>query len=91
MDPNFDYGQTICVTSKGVEPVWLVSLQNHPVTWRNETSAPLSITFVAGKVTSGPIPPHGTWSYTPKLPLSLAYHVSTVGGLGRIQVLAPES
>jgi hypothetical protein len=91
MDPNFDYGQTICVTSKGVAPVWLVALQNQPVTWRNETSAPVSITFVAGKVTSGPIPPNGTWSYTPKLPLSLAYHVSTVGGLGRVQVLAPES
>ena len=91
MDPNFDYGQTICLTSKGIEPVWLVSLQNKPITWRNETSKPLSIAFVAGKVTSGPIPPHGTWTYTPKLPLSLAYRVSTEHGLGRIQVLAPES
>ena len=71
--------------------MWLVSLQNTPITWRNETSNPLSIAFVAGKVTSGPIPPHGTWTYTPKLPLSLAYRVSTEHGLGRIQVLAPES
>jgi hypothetical protein len=91
MDPNFDYGQTICVTATGVKPRWLVSRQNTPITWRNETSTPLSITFVAGHLHSGPIPPHGTWSYTPKYPLSLAYHVSTGPGLGRIQVLAPES
>jgi len=91
MDPNFDYGQTVCITSAGMKPTWLVSVQNMPVTWRNETSAPLSITFVAGHVHSDPIPAGGTWTYTPKYPLSLAYRVSTVDGLGRIQVLAPES
>lgn len=91
MDPNFDYGQTVCITAKGVKPNWLVSLQDKTITWQNETSEPVSVTFVGFNVKSGPIPPHGTWSYTPTLPLSYAYHVSSGGRLGRVQVLAPES
>jgi hypothetical protein len=91
MDPSFDYGQVICITGKGTKPNWLVSLQNKPITWQNETSKPVTVTFVGFKVASGPIPPHGTWSYTPKLPLSFAYHISSGTRLGRIQVLAPES
>jgi hypothetical protein len=91
MDPSFDYGQVICITAKGLRPNWLVSLQGKPITWRNQTSRPVSITLVAFPVKSGPIPPDGTWSYTPTLPLSFAYHVSSTERLGRIQVLAPES
>jgi hypothetical protein len=90
MDPNFDYGQVICITPRGAKPNWLVSLQGKRITWKNETAKPVSITFVAFQVHSGTIPPHGTWSYTPTLPLSLGYHVSSSPRLARIQVLAPE-
>jgi hypothetical protein len=91
MDPSFDFGQVVCITETGVRPRVLVSIAGQAVTWRNETSAPQSIRFVAFAAHSGPIPPGGTWSYTPKLPLSLAYHTSSSSRLAQVQVLARET
>ena len=89
-DPDFDYGQVACITATGVQPRVLVTIVGRQVTWRNETSAPQTISFVAFAAHSGPIPPGGTWSYTPKLPLSIAYRASTSKRLQQIQVLAQE-
>jgi hypothetical protein len=84
---SFAKGQVVCITDDGVEPRLLVAIVGNTITWRNETSEPQTVTFVAFDTHSGPIPPGGTWSYTPKLPLSLAYRVSTTERLGQIQVL----
>jgi hypothetical protein len=89
-DPSFDFGQTICITEAGVRPRVLVSIVEHPVTWRNTTSRPQWIRFVALHGRSGRIPPGGTWTFTPKLPLSIAYRSSSSKGLAQIQVLAQE-
>jgi hypothetical protein len=89
-DPSFDFGQTICITDTGVRPRVLVSIVGRTVTWRNTTSRPQSIRFVALKGRSGRIPPGGTWTYTPTLPLSIAYRSSSGEGLDQIQVLMQE-
>jgi hypothetical protein len=89
-DPSFDYGQVVCITEKGVQPQVLVSVAGEAVTWRNETSRPQAIRFAAFAAHSGPIPPGETWSYTPTLPLSIAYHASSSPRLAQIQVLAKE-
>ena len=76
-DPNFDYGQVVCITEQGVRPRVLVSVVGEAVTWRNETSSPQTMRFVAFAAHPGRSPPGGTWSYTPRLPLSFAYHASS--------------
>ena len=44
------------------------------MTWKNLTSVTVSIVFTYEGVNSGPIPPGGSWSFTPPHVESIAYH-----------------
>ena len=88
IDPNFDNGQTVLITAGSVRPLWLVSLVGKPIVFRNTTGSVKRVVFDHEPVRSGPIPPGGVWRYTPKLPLSLTYHVGSVQG--KVQVSSLE-
>ena len=77
IDPNFDMGQTVQITTKGLRPKWLVSLLDQPVTWQNLTGHALRVVFDHQAVESGLVPPGGSFKYTPKTPISMTYHVTT--------------
>jgi hypothetical protein len=76
-DPNFDYGFVVQITPSGFHPQWLVSGCCKPVTWRNLTGSPASVVFDHQLVDSGPIPPGGTFVFTPHNVQSIAYHSAT--------------
>jgi hypothetical protein len=80
IDPNFDTGQTVLLTSRGVRPLWLVSQVGKPVEFRNVSGSSKTVRFDHAAVDSGPIAPGAVFRYTPRLPLSLTYHVGTVEG-----------
>jgi hypothetical protein len=87
VDPNFDFGQTVFITTRGYRPAWLVSVVQVPVTFRNTTDRPQLVVFNHSAVRSGLIPPGGVFRYTPPNAVSVTYH----GGrghraVGRIQV-----
>jgi hypothetical protein len=86
VDPHFDFGQTIFITSTGFRPAWLVSAVHVPITFRNMTDRPQRIVFDHQPVRSGRIPPGGSWEYTPPLPISMTYHAVRGATDGRIQV-----
>ena len=88
IDPNFDTGQTVLVTATGARPLWLVSLVGTPVTFRNVSSTTKRVVFDHAAVRSGPIPPGGTFTWRPQLPLSYTYHVGRVRA--RVQVSSLE-
>lgn len=73
-DPNFDYGFVVQITDKGFHPQWLVSACCKAVTWKNLTGGPASVVFDHQLVNSGPIPPGGTFVFTPHNVQSIAYH-----------------
>lgn len=73
-DPYFDFGFMVQITPQGFHPQQLVSPCCQAITWRNLTSAPIAIVFDALQVDSGPIPPGGTFVFTPKNVESIAYH-----------------
>jgi len=79
VDPNFDSGLNIFITSTGFRPHWLVAPFHGTVTWHNDTGRSQVIVFDHQPVRSGVIRPGGTFSYTPSVPISIAYH----SGLGR--------
>ena len=86
VDPNFDFGQTIFITSAGFRPEWLVSSVHVPIAFRNMTGRAQRIVFDHQPVRSGPIPPGGEWDYTPSVPISMTYHAVRGPIDGRIQV-----
>ena len=88
IDPNFDTGQTVLMTADSAEPLWLVSLVGKPVTFRNVSSTTKRVVFDHAAVDSGPIPPGGTFTWRPTLPLSYTYQVGSVHA--RVQVSALE-
>jgi hypothetical protein len=73
-DPNFDYGFVVQITDRGFHPQWLVSACCKAVTWKNLTGSPASVVFDHQLVNSGPIPPGGTFVFTPHNVQSIAYH-----------------
>ncbi len=73
-DPNFDFGFTIRITDQGFHPQWLVSLCCKPVTWINDTNAPVKVVFDHQSVRSGQIAPGGTFVWKPKNVQSVTYH-----------------
>ena len=86
-DPNFDFGFTIRITDAGFHPKWLVSLCCKPVTWINDTNAPVKVVFDHQLVRSDPIPPGGTFVWKPKNVQSATYHDANDPSLrGIIQV-----
>jgi hypothetical protein len=86
-DPNFDFGFTVRITDQGFHPQWLVSLCCKPVTWINDTNAPVSVVFDHQLVRSGQIAPGGTFVWKPKNVQSVTYHdADDPGRHGVIQV-----
>ncbi|HXY71942.1 MAG TPA: hypothetical protein VEM41_05315 [Actinomycetota bacterium] len=81
VDPNFDFGLNIYITATGFKPHWLVAPYHGTITWHNDTSRSQRIVFDHQAVRSGVIPPGGTFTYTPDVPISMTYH----SGLGRVR------
>jgi hypothetical protein len=88
IDPNFDTGQTVLLTANSPRPLWLVSLVGKPVIFRNSSSTTKRVVFDHAAIDSGPIPPGGTFTWRPTLPLSYTYQVGHVHA--RVQVSALE-
>lgn len=78
---NFAYGNFVTFTDSGFQPHTLLAPFDTPIVWRNATSGPVTIRFdnFGESISSGPIPPGGTWSFNPHSEMSLAYH-SVRGG-----------
>jgi hypothetical protein len=76
-DPNFDFGYTVHITTKGFLPHWLVATCCQAITWQNLTGVTTSVVFDHLGVVSGPIPAGGTFTFTPKNVESIAYHSGT--------------
>jgi hypothetical protein len=88
--PGLDNGHTVHITNAGIQPRALTSLCCDPVVFKNETGAPISVTFNISKATSGPIAAGGSWSWTPPNPESVIYHLGTdLTKKGQIQVESP--
>ena len=89
-NPSFDEGHTVHLTSKGIQPLALASLCCDPVVFKNETAAPISVTFNVSKIKSGPIAPGATWQWVPPNPESVIYHVGAdLTQSGQIQIESP--
>ena len=73
-DPSFDFGFTIQITRDGFHPAWLVASCCQAITWKNLTQEPVSVAFDHQAVKSGPIPPGGTFVFTPQHVESITYH-----------------
>ena len=87
-DPSYDYGYVVQVTPQGFHPAELLSGCCLPVTWRNLTSETVSIVFDHQYVSSPPIPPGGTWAWTPPHIESITYHAGSglnAGGVVQVQ------
>jgi hypothetical protein len=74
LDPNFDFGQRVTITAAGFRPLWLVSIIHQPIVWTNTTDTPQSVVFDHLSVRSGPIPPGGSYTWTPDSVASITYH-----------------
>ncbi len=86
-DPNFDFGFTVQITADGFHPYQLVALCCQAITWKNLTDATQTVAFDHLLVTSGPIPPGGTWVFVPKNVESISYHAGTKPSMrGVVQV-----
>jgi hypothetical protein len=74
-DPNFDTGYTVLITGSGFQPAALEAPCCQAVTWRNQTSSPVTVAFNAVVGGSGqPIPPGGVYVFVPQNNESIAYH-----------------
>jgi hypothetical protein len=86
-DPNFDYGFTVQIDAGAVRPHWLVAACCQAITWVNRAGTPVTVVFDHLAVNSGPIPPGGSYGYTPKNVESIAYHVTGATSItGVVQV-----
>lgn len=86
-DPYFDYGFVVQLTTYGFHPHVLVTPCCSAITWKNTTDTTAEVRFDALQVDSGPIPPGGTFVYTPHNIESIAYHlVSDPSLTGAVQV-----
>lgn len=81
--PTLGAGQNVIITAHGFEPQTLEANVTAPVVWTNESGAPQRIVFVGVPVDSGTIPPGGTFTWSTKDALTLAYH-STEGWVGKL-------
>jgi hypothetical protein len=88
VNPDFDFGQDVQITTTAFVPKELVSAVNFPITWTNDSGHEQVIHFDNnGGIESGPIAPGATWSYTPTGTISIVYHSTVDASLrGRINV-----
>lgn len=88
--PEYDRGYTVLLDTT-VRPHWLASLCCHPITFKNVTAAPLTVIFDHQPISSGSIPPGGSWTWTPLNPESVTFHVGGDSARqGKIQIEAPD-
>jgi hypothetical protein len=73
-DPNIDIGLLVQITAHSFRPQTLIAPCCQPITWRNLSSMAIAVYFDALQVNSGPIPPGGTWVFTPHNVEAIAYH-----------------
>lgn len=68
-------GHAIFITPKGLVPRELIAGINKSVVFWNETSQPLAVTFLnyGDAVTSGSIPPNGSWTFHSRYDISIIY------------------
>lgn len=90
LDPEFDAGQRVEITATGAVPRQLVAIVDTPITWENTTDGPQTVTFDNGTVSSGPIPPGGSWSHTPDASVSIAYHTTAAPDQQAVVQVEPE-
>lgn len=74
-DPFTGVGQVVTITDDSVQPLGLIAVVGNPLIWRNATAEPQTVVLDNAEGSSGPIPPGGTWSYTPLGTVSIVYHV----------------
>jgi hypothetical protein len=72
----FDGGQTVLITASGFRPRTLICAAGRRVVWKNATPHRQRVIFDHQPVRSQPIPPGGTFSFTPIGAVSLLYHSS---------------
>ena len=87
-DPNYDTGFTVQITNSGFRPAWLIAPCCEAVTWKNMTSAPVTVAFDHVVGGSGqPVPPGGEYVFAPQNVESITYHSAENPALkGRVQV-----
>jgi hypothetical protein len=86
-DPSFDYGFVIDITPGGFHPNWLIAGCCRPITWINLTSKPNTVVFTVELTHSPPIPPGGSWTFTPLHAESITYQSETFPSMtGAVQV-----
>lgn len=73
----FDAGQTVLITDSGLRPRTLICAAGRPVVWKNTTRHSERVIFDHQPVRSRPIPPGGTFSFTPVGAVSVLYHSSS--------------
>ncbi len=85
--PNIDDGQQIIISAGGLLPARLFSDPKIPVTWTNLTDQTEQVIFEYLPVTSPPIPPGGSFSWTSPSSQSIAYR--TASGLHGVDTVNP--
>jgi hypothetical protein len=87
-DPAYDTGFTIQITNSGFHPQWLIAPCCQAITWKNMTSAPVTVAFDHVVGGSGqPVQPGGEYVFAPPNVESITYHsAQTPSVKGRIQV-----
>jgi hypothetical protein len=90
LDPNFDTGQTVTITGAGFAPHWLVAVVDQQIVWTNATSKPVEVVFDSGTVSSGPIAPGASFSYTPNAQVAIAYHAGDDAKVKGVVQVEPE-
>jgi hypothetical protein len=76
MDPTFQVGQQVFITTGGFRPKQLVAKIRAPITFTNESGRTQAVTFLGGGFDSGPIRPGGTATFTPKVTVAIVYFLA---------------
>jgi hypothetical protein len=89
VDPHFQATQDIFMTDTGTKPHSAVSKIDQELIFHNETSQTLSVGSANVSINgfqSPPIPPGGTFTWTPTVPVSIFYRVKPVRMVGTLQL-----
>ncbi|MDQ1534363.1 MAG: hypothetical protein QOF28_2124 [Actinomycetota bacterium] len=96
LNPDYDSGDTVFITTTGFQPKVLIAAVKVPLHFVNHTKAVQRVQFEHSRsadgrlIATGPIPPGGTWSYTPQTWESATYHsVDRPATGGQIQIQPP--
>lgn len=57
-------------------PLQLIAIVGRPITWTNATDDAITIRSTSGEIDSRPVPPGGTFRYTPTASVSIVYETS---------------